>query len=988
VGADAPGTDLRANPNPTESNASGGAAGLPTGGAGHSVSTKNPYNGVVTVFDGGGGGNNLTGQGGAGATGVGGNGQNGGASTRSGPAVGGAAPSTEGGGGGGGYYSGGGGSADTPGAVATTLGTGGGGGSDFCGSSVASGVSLSNCAVDSGAGTHSGSGSSANDAHVTFTYNSSATLTTLTCSATAYRLSDSMSCSAGVSGATSPPVTPTGSLTYTVYQNYCTGSAVASSTVAVAGDGSVPSVSDFAPGLAAGQYAVQAAYNGDGLHDPSVSGCVVVSIGDQTGTSLTCTLNAWPVGGSTSCQAVVDAEGSSPEPTGDVVYQLDSGPSCNPGSALGSTVYDQLAADGTVPATTLGSTLAAGFYSIQAGYVGDGNYEASLSDCQLIDVGPPAPSISTQVVDELSGGAWSDTEAAGAIAYDTATMAETDGLTPTGTANYELFDNGSCSGTPASSDTVTINADGTLPESGYSGALAAGDYSYQVSYDGDGVFGPGTSACKPFSVGAAVTPGPVIVSEVRLTGETYLQSCYVDLYNDSSAPVDLAGWTLDWSAPVSAGGATGSLALNPVTLAPGGHYLIGCDLYSVLVTDTVSADQDLIGSGSPQGLSGVSLVEPDGVTVSDSVGYTGSPHAAGTGLSVPKIASGDGSPQTFVRRFADGVPIDTGDNSDDFQYVSGAFSSDASQVYGLPTVYGTSAPSNTSSPRQINAVAQSFLVDPSVAQSAEPNMTYTPPCCGLSPGQGGTPGILVIQRAITNVSTDQMVTDLQLRMTGLSTYGEQSDPRYGVPGDPSAAAILQDVSSGADGGAVGLSLTSASGGLNSTLRVPLPTQSSTGEPGLAPGQTIDVAIEFDVWQAGQYAFAYNLEDDLEPYTPVAGAAPTSAPSGAAVSASVSGSVNPTGASAASPAASPTSATAAAGVQLKAKKTKAKKTKAKKTKAKKTKTKSKKAKTKHGRRKVLGAKGGSQRAPKTRQVAVTGRHAERQATTTTPRSDGP
>jgi len=317
-----------------------------------------------------------------------------------------------------------------------------------------------------------------------------------------------------------------------------------------------------------------------------------------------------------------------------------------------------------------------------------------------------------------------------------------------------------------------------------------------------------------------------------------------------------------------------------VILPPGGHYLLDNALdqeRGLTLPEGVTADQDLGAEsafgvvGSFAGIDGVQVQAPDG-TITDSVGYTNTIYADGTGLTP---LNDPDAYTAFVRRFSAGQPVDTGDNAADFQLVA---PDAATASYGQTAVLGTPAPSNTASPRQVNQIAQSYLLDPSVGEEASPNLTFTPPQSGAGTESATNPGVLTIRRTVTNVSTTETITRLRLRVTGLSTYGEQSDPVYGDPSDPSGAAILADIGTPADAvnGTTDTTLDNyepgvtsadtASTGLNSTLSIDLPTQTGGSAPGLIPGQSVNIAVSFYVYHPGQFAFAYNLEDDLKPYT--------------------------------------------------------------------------------------------------------------------------
>lgn len=386
-------------------------------------------------------------------------------------------------------------------------------------------------------------------------------------------------------------------------------------------------------------------------------------------------------------------------------------------------------------------------------------------------------------------------------------------------------------------------------------ALCSG--SDQRGYPRPGV---GASSCD---AGAYETqPSPLIVSEARLTGPPPSPAdVYVDLYNRLGQPISLNGWSVSW---ITASGTTGSTPLTDVTLAAGGHYLLVTAGYSLATTP----DATLAVPAGSGGLTGVQVIGPGG-GVSDSVGYAGSADADGTGLTPPVYPTSDTTEIAFVRKFAAGVPVDTGSNAADFVL---AAPDAGSNHYGEHAVLGTPAPSDAASPVTVNAIAQSSLYAPADGQGSSPNLTYTPPAGGPGTESPTTPGLLVLRRAITNTSTTDAITRLQIRITGLSTYGEELDPVFGDPSDPSGMAVLADLTEPmADPfpGVVSPTLSSVGSGLNSTLSVALPLETgSSAVHGLIPGQSVDVALAFDVYRPGRFALAYNVEDDLRTYHPL------------------------------------------------------------------------------------------------------------------------
>jgi hypothetical protein len=110
------------------------------------------------------------------------------------------------------------------------------------------------------------------------------------------------------------------------------------------------------------------------------------------------------------------------------------------------------------------------------------------------------------VFDAASNTGWAATDTTGAKAYDTATVTTTAGITATGTVTYTLFPNNACApGTGGSAGTVTLNADGTVPNSNTEGPFKAGTYGFQAVYSGDSDVAGATSSCETFTVAAGTS---------------------------------------------------------------------------------------------------------------------------------------------------------------------------------------------------------------------------------------------------------------------------------------------------------------------------------------------------------------------------------------------------------------------------------------------------------------------------------------------------
>src|SRR5207248_1723561 len=148
-------------------------------------------------------------------------------------------------------------------------------------------------------------------------------------------------------------------------------------------------------------------------------------------------------------------------------------------------------------------------------YSGDGNFKTSTSSGERFTVNK-ADATAATVVKNHAGATidnGSNPASLGALAHDTATVSSANNsFTITGSVAYQLYSGASCAsgheiGAP---DTQTMSS-GSVPNSGETGALAAGDYSYQGVYSGDGNFKTSTGSCEPFTVNKADATAATVV---------------------------------------------------------------------------------------------------------------------------------------------------------------------------------------------------------------------------------------------------------------------------------------------------------------------------------------------------------------------------------------------------------------------------------------------------------------------------------------------
>ena len=310
-------------------------------------------------------------------------------------------------------------------------------------------------------------------------------------------------------------VTPTGTVTYSFFSGgACTAPATSTQIVNLSA-GNVPD-SDPTGALGAGAYSFEADYSGDANYSSQTGSCEPFSVGQATPATATAvddtaTGSAWSgteVTGANADGTATVIGNNGVMPTGTVTYSFFSGgASAAPAT---STQIVNLSA-GNVPDSAPTGALGAGAYSFEADYSGDANYSSQTGSCEPFNVDQATPATATVVFDASTNAAWTNSEVAGAKAYDTATVSANDGIEPTGTVTYLFFRNGGCSGTAPSTRAVQLSG-GNVPNSYPSGALEPGAYSFQAAYGGDVNYGPSAGACEPFTVSRAVASPPTITN--------------------------------------------------------------------------------------------------------------------------------------------------------------------------------------------------------------------------------------------------------------------------------------------------------------------------------------------------------------------------------------------------------------------------------------------------------------------------------------------
>ena len=225
-----------------------------------------------------------------------------------------------------------------------------------------------------------------------------------------------------------------------------------------------------------------------------------------------------PLGTSVYDTATLSGFGST-APTGTVTYtfvDISTG-------ALSGTETVQVGSNGSVPNSTPTPPLHAGSYTYQAQFIGNGfwNGVTATSDLETLTVNQATPSVSTTIHDSVTNlPPPAAGDPLGSKVYDTATVTGIPGFTPTGTVTYNFYNTATpVYGTtvPSTTETVTLAADGTVPNSAVTAALAAGSYSYIAVYSGDSNYNLNVGLVEPLTVipGPVNPDGPRIIRVVR-----------------------------------------------------------------------------------------------------------------------------------------------------------------------------------------------------------------------------------------------------------------------------------------------------------------------------------------------------------------------------------------------------------------------------------------------------------------------------------------
>jgi methyl coenzyme M reductase subunit D len=306
--------------------------------------------------------------------------------------------------------------------------------------------------------------------------------------------------------------TPTGTVTYQFFTTIDGTGPHTNQTVTLNPNGTVPDSALHGP-LAAGAHSFIAVYSGDRNYADSTSPVEPLTVESATSAAVTEITDVnhvaipfpyeVPLGTSVHDTAAILGQVSGVPATGTVTYQFFT---TIDGTGLHTDEVVNLNSTGTVPDSALHGPLAAGSYSFIAVYSGDGNYAGSTSAVEPLTVGSPTPAAVTEITGVNHVAIPFPYEVPlGTSVHDTATIiGQHPGVPATGTVTYQFFTTIDGTG-PHTDEVVTLNPDGTVPDSALHGPLGAGAYSFIAVYSGDSNYLRSTSAVEPLTVHKLIT---------------------------------------------------------------------------------------------------------------------------------------------------------------------------------------------------------------------------------------------------------------------------------------------------------------------------------------------------------------------------------------------------------------------------------------------------------------------------------------------------
>ncbi|HST52838.1 MAG TPA: M36 family metallopeptidase [Pyrinomonadaceae bacterium] len=364
--------------------------------------------------------------------------------------------------------------------------------------------------------------------------------------------------------------------------------------------------------------------------------------------------------------------------------------------------------------------------------------------------------------------------------------------------------------------------------------------------------------------------GQVLITEFRQSvGSTTSSNEYVELYNNTDAPIDIGGYGLAVFNASFGGDVVLGFPASPLIILRRGHLLIanvaagGYSLSAYAAPDLSHANANLMPDNQ-----GFGLIDASRSVLIDSVGFTGNggslPYIEGQGLQ-PTTGARPNVEHAWVRKIGlkTNLPQDTDNNAADFQLVSVTGTTFNASPTPIQSMLGAPGPENTASPVVRNGLNTLTLLDPGAGSASAPNRSRD---LTADPANNSTFGTLSIRRTVTN-SSGAAVTRLRFRIVTLTTFAGTppagtADLRARTSAPPATVAITGP-NAACPGNICPMTATTletppaqaSGGGLNSSLSVGTIT---LGAP-LQNGQSVNVEFLLGVQQSGHFEFFVNIE---------------------------------------------------------------------------------------------------------------------------------
>ncbi len=402
---------------------------------------------------------------------------------------------------------------------------------------------------------------------------------------------------------------------------------------------------------------------------------------------------------------------------------------------------------------------------------------------------------------------------------------------------------------------------------------------------------PGSKVIAPTLSGPTPTlvlAGEVIISELRLRGPAGAEDEFVELYNNTDAPliVQANDASAGWAVAISDGTITGPLFTIPNgTIIPARGHLLGGNSNGYSLCNYPGGDGSSIISTAKgpdraalaapcvaNGLNGTfahtipdrswDFDVPDGAgvalfattngtnftaaTLLDAVGFTNSPALFKEGSGIATVVTAN-TEHTYYRDLSNVTPRDTADNASDFLLVGTAPGLQVSRL-------GAPGPENLQSPIVNNTTIAGALFDPSVSSSSSPNRERN----SLAVGPNADFGTMLIRRTITN-NTGQPISRLRFRIIDITSFGT---PGCAAPtcAELRALTSTDEIIISPPAVVTGLRLEEppeqpAGGANNSSLSADVIT---ILDP-IPPGESRNIVFKLGVMRTGSFRFFVNIE---------------------------------------------------------------------------------------------------------------------------------